>query len=203
MILQYCVKVILSRHWGAQKPPYAIPAMSYFVKQAASRAPHLANSGIAVSQGHSSYLSLPSPLCWTIMFPHINGQRLMKQNNIYIWYDIYNVSIFVKWEEEDSKCSHTCSKSFPAVLKSINKQCNGKTKRLARPPIKLRSLALEKPCSILTNRAGISLTDNGLSRQLHMGSVNRTEGRFVSQSVLYRNKSKCSHFYLIIGFSDK
>ena len=80
--------------------------VSYFVKQAASRAADLANSGIASSQGLSSCLSLLNPLCCMIILPHINGQLLMKKNNVYVWYSIYNASIFVKWEE-DSKCSHT------------------------------------------------------------------------------------------------
>lgn len=70
--------------------------------------------------------------------------------------------------------------------------------RVARAPAKLKSPALEEPLGILANRAGISLIDNGLSRQLYLGSVDGTDGRFVFQSFLCRNKSKCSHFYLII-----
>jgi len=83
----------------------------------------------------------------------------------------------------------------------MNKQFNGKTKRIATPPTKLRSRALEEPLTILTNTADISLIDNGLSWQLHTGSINGTDERFVFQSFLYRTKSKCIPFYFTVAVS--
>lgn len=80
----------------------------------------------------------------------------------------------------------------------MNKQFNGKTKTVAKPPIQPRNPTLQDSFSILTNRAGISLIDNGLSWQLHIGSASRTDGRFVVQSFLYSKKSESSHFYFIL-----
>lgn len=51
-------------------------------------------------------LKITEPTWLHVIIPHMNGQLLIKQENIYIRYDTYNASIFVKWEEEDSKCSH-------------------------------------------------------------------------------------------------
>lgn len=80
----------------------------------------------------------------------------------------------------------------------MHKQFNGKTKRVTGAPAKMKSPSLEEPLGILGNRAGISLINSGLSQQLYLGSIDGTDRRFVFQSFLCSNKSKCSHFYLII-----
>lgn len=45
----------------------------------------------------------------------------------------------------------------------MNKQINGKTETVARPPIKLGSPELDERFSILAKWVDISLIDNGLS----------------------------------------